>query len=122
MIAAFHRDRLADGMQSTPVDEFLSGLAGTLEAMQQGMFDQAASHRDENVVTEVKTLDEMQAYFEKEQGFVRAKWCEDAATEETLKEFGVTIRCLPYDQSGTEGACVITGKPATTDAIFGKSY
>jgi prolyl-tRNA synthetase len=64
----------------------------------------------------------MRAFFEKDQGFVRAKWCENVETEEVLKNFGVTVRCLPYDQSDTEGVCIVTGKPATTDAIFGKSY
>jgi prolyl-tRNA synthetase len=34
----------------------------------------------------------------------------------------VSIRCLPFDQSGTEGPCVLTGKPATLDAIFAKAY
>ena len=55
-------------------------------------------------------------------GFVLAKWCGDPATEELLQELKVTIRCLPLEQSGTKGKCVITGKEATLDAIFAKSY
>ena len=55
-------------------------------------------------------------------GFVRAKWCEDRETEDLLKESKLTIRCLPFDQPGTEGRCIITGKPATCDAIFAKAY
>jgi prolyl-tRNA synthetase len=55
-------------------------------------------------------------------GFVLAKWCGDPVTEELLKDLKVTIRCLPLKQSGTEGICVLTGKPATIDAIFAKSY
>ena len=39
-----------------------------------------------------------------------------------LKELKITIRCLPLDQSGTEGTCIITGQPATCDAIFAKAY
>ncbi len=122
VVAAFYRDNLEAGMQSTPLDAFLSGLPETFEAMQTGMFKQAASYRSEKLVTSVSSLDEMKTFFEKDQGFVRAKWCEDIQTEELLKEMGVTVRCLPYDQTGTEGTCVITGQPATTDAIFGKSY
>ncbi|MCK4939952.1 MAG: proline--tRNA ligase, partial [Rhodospirillaceae bacterium] len=49
-------------------------------------------------------------------------WCGDASSEEQLKKLSVTIRCLPYDQDGKEGVCVITGKPATVDAIFAKAY
>ena len=55
-------------------------------------------------------------------GFVLAKWCGDPATEEMLSELKVTIRCLPVEQSGTKGRCILTGKEATLDAIFAKSY
>jgi prolyl-tRNA synthetase len=122
VVAIFHRDNLDAGTQSTPVEDFVANLSQTFETMQQGMFDAAAGYRTEKLITEAKTLDEMRAFFEKDQGFVRAKWCENVETEEVLKNFGVTVRCLPYDQSDTEGVCIVTGKPATTDAIFGKSY
>ena len=38
VVAAFHRDNMDSGMQSTPVEDFLSNLPQTLEAMQTGMF------------------------------------------------------------------------------------
>jgi len=34
----------------------------------------------------------------------------------------VTIRCLPFEQSGGEGPCVICGRPATVDAVFARAY
>ena len=55
-------------------------------------------------------------------GFVLAKWCGDVETEKMLEELKVTIRCLPLEQSGTEGICILTGKKATLDAVFAKSY
>jgi len=39
-----------------------------------------------------------------------------------LKDFGATIRCIPYEQSGTAGRCVLTAASATMDAIFAKAY
>ena len=54
-------------------------------------------------------------------GFVRGKWCGDKDTEETLKDLSVTIRCLPLSQTVTDGICILTGRPATIDAIFGRS-
>jgi len=39
-----------------------------------------------------------------------------------LSDLKVTIRCLPVNQSGTKGRCILTGKEATIDAIFAKSY
>ena len=55
--------------------------------------------------------------------FVRGKWCgDDAATVDKLKEMKITIRCIPFDQSGTEGICLITGRPATLDVIYARTY
>ena len=54
--------------------------------------------------------------------FVRGKWCGDEETEEKLKEMRLTIRCIPFDQSGSEGECLLTGKKATLDVIYARSY
>ncbi|WP_368660806.1 hypothetical protein [Paracoccus sp. (in: a-proteobacteria)] len=45
-----------------------------------------------------------------------------AEDEEKFKDLNLTIRCIPYRQSGTEGTCILTGKPTTVDAIFAKAY
>jgi prolyl-tRNA synthetase len=55
-------------------------------------------------------------------GFAWCKWCDGAECEEKAAEMKVTIRCIPEEQSGTEGKCVICGKDAKTDVIFAKSY
>ena len=55
-------------------------------------------------------------------GFVLAKWCGDPKTEEMLADMKITIRCIPTEQSGTKGRCILTGQEATLDAIFAKSY
>ena len=54
--------------------------------------------------------------------FVRGKWCGDSATEEILKSMRITIRCVPFDQSGTTGKCLLTGKDATMDVIYARTY
>lgn len=103
-----------------------------LEEMQKGYFAQAAHYRDAHIRTDITTLDQLKAFFtpknpdkpEIHGGFVLAKWCGDPASEKILDELDlkVTIRCLPLKQSGTQGKCLLTGKPATLDAIFAKSY
>lgn len=101
-----------------------------LSSMQKNLFDQAKTHRDQHVYTNITNFEELKAFFtpkneakpEIHGGFVKAKWCGDSETEELLKDLKVTIRCLPLEQSGTEGKCVLTGRPATLDAIFAKSY
>jgi prolyl-tRNA synthetase len=34
----------------------------------------------------------------------------------------VTIRCLPDQQSGSVGQCILTGAPAIIDAVFARAY
>ena len=53
---------------------------------------------------------------------MRAKWSGDPASLKLLDDLGVTVRCIPFDQDGKPGACVLTGKPATQDAIFARAY
>lgn len=106
-------------------EEIIPYVITTLGEIQANYYAQAKAFRDSHVKTDIKTLDGLKAFFGNPAnvGFVRAKWCGDPKTEYILKEeFKVVIRCLPEDQSGTEGTCVLTGKPATLDAIFGRSY
>ena len=73
----------------------------------------------------------MREYFSKQNAFltdnngvafVRGKWCEDPETEALLKEMKITIRCIPEDQTHTEGECLLTGRKATLDVIYARSY
>jgi hypothetical protein len=54
--------------------------------------------------------------------FVRGKWCGDPESEEILKAMKITIRCIPFDQTNTKGECLLTGKEATMDVIYARSY
>jgi len=120
-----HRDK-----EKVAVDQIGTRIPTILDEIQQNYFDQAKKFLDANIRKDITTLDDMRQFFtpknsakpEIHGGFVKAKWCGDPETEEMLKEFKVTIRCLPLDQSGTEGKCILTGKPATIDAIFAKAY
>jgi len=113
-----------------PIGELTQTVLRVLEEIQQSYFDEALAYRDQHLVTDIDNFDDFKAFFtaknsekpEPHGGFVRAKWSEDPESEALLEELKVTIRCLPLDQSETEGNCVLTGKPAKTDAIFAKAY
>ena len=108
------------------MDVFVGAVPEHLEAIQKQLFNDAAALQGSRLETGISDFAAFKAYFDTEDasklGFVRAKWCGDAETEEQLKKLSVSIRCLPYDQDGVEGVCVITGKPASLDAIFAKAY
>jgi prolyl-tRNA synthetase len=102
----------------------------TLDDIQRSYFEQAKAFLDSHINRDIKDFEEFRRFFtpQDEQkpeihgGFVLAKWSGAPEALEALSELKVTVRCLPLEQSGTEGQCVVTGKPATKDAIFAKAY
>jgi prolyl-tRNA synthetase len=129
-VCVIRRDKMAEGKRFLLRDEFVQGVEAELAAIQQNMFDQALAYQKARTVTNIATKKDFDAYFAKDaentfvggQGFVRAKWCGDPASLKSLDEYGVTIRCIPFDQDGKTGTCVLTGAPATQDVIFARAY
>ena len=125
------RDREHKAKESVAVTEVRDLICGLLDEIQQSYFSQASTYRDSHMNTSVSSYEEFKAYFSTKKqgdaicgsGFVKAKWCEDEeASKELLSELKVTVRCLPLEQSNTEGVCILTGRPATRDAIFARAY
>lgn len=122
-----------EGKKILKTEEFVTSVSERLEFLQNEMFKRAKERLEQNIRTDIKTPEEFAAYFangnewieDDKQGkvaFVRGKWCDDPATEELLKAMKITIRCIPFDQSGTTGKCLLTGKDATLDVIYARSY
>ena len=115
-------------------DEFVRTVAERLEKLQKEMFAKARARLEKNVRIDIKTKKEFEEYFANsnvwiEEGkagkvaFVRGKWSGDPNSEELLKAMKITIRCIPFDQSGTKGECLLTGKQdAEIDVIYARSY
>lgn len=130
VVMLMRRDRPHKEKKKVAFTELAKTVVQELNDLHHSLFNQAKTYRDQHIYTHLKTFEELKAFFtpKKEDkpeihgGFVLAKWCGDTTTEEMLKELKVTIRCLPLKQSGTQGTCILTGKPATLDAIFAKSY
>ena len=123
----------SEAKQVLSKDEFVASVAARLEQIQKQMFQKAKDRLFANIRTDIVTPEAFKAYFEQSnewiedglQGkvaFVRGKWSGDPQSEELLKAMKITIRCIPFDQSGTQGVCLLTGKPATMDVIYARSY
>jgi prolyl-tRNA synthetase len=124
------RDKPHKEKQNMNMQQLLAEVIPMLDDMQNNYYRQAETIRDQHLNRDLETFDDFKKFFtpknadkpEIHGGFVLAKWCGDPETEKLLEELKVTIRCLPLKQSGTEGRCILTGKKATIDAVFGKSY
>ena len=129
-VCVTRRDQMAQGKRFLERPIFVQTVANELAAVQTGLFDQAMVYQRARLALEITNRAEFENYFGKEsdntfttnQGFVRAKWSGDPASFKILDNLGVTVRCIPLDQDNGTGACVLTGAPATQDAIFARAY
>lgn len=122
-----------EGKEIVAFDEFVATVNERLEAIQKNMLEKAKARLFGNIRTDILSPEDFRKYFSEsnvwvedgKQGkvaFVRGKWCGDPESEAILKEMKITIRCIPFDQSNSEGICLLTGKPATMDVIYARSY
>jgi prolyl-tRNA synthetase len=110
-----------------PRDRFLAELPATLEQMQGQYLEDARGFLEDRTTSGITDVEQFREFFSGDDldsgGFVRAPWCEDPETEKVMGELGVSVRCIPFDQNLAEGAkCVISGAPATVEAVFAKAY
>ena len=111
--------------EAVPVAGLETRLSELLEEVQRAMYLRAVEFRRANTYT-TESYDEFKEIMASEKrGFVRVKWAEDSAAELAIKEeTKATLRVIPFDQpeGGVQGTCIYTGKPATCEAIFARSY
>lgn len=124
------RDKPHKEKQKIGLTQLSQEVPALLDAIQKQYYADALKTRESHIRRDIKTFEEFKQFFtpknadkpEIHGGFVWAKWCGDPETEKLLDDLKVAIRCLPLEQSGSKGTCILTGKPATLDAVFAKSY
>jgi len=147
-VTFIRRDDLRDGekirSQQLPLDEFIGAAPQLLADIQATLFREAKGRLDANIITGIKTFDELEAYFgagpgdEEEdddtglgsgqfKGWVRAPWSRPEgaaldAIDERLKRLKLTLRNVPMGQSGVTGTCLFTGAPALEEILISRSY
>ena len=130
------RDRtkinLKEWKEIVSFDAFVTTVTERLANIQNNLLKQAEDRLNKNIKSDIQTPEEFEKYFSNQNvfvegekqsvTFVRGKWSGDNDIEEKLKSMKINIRCIPFEQSGTEGVCLVTGKPATIDVIYARSY
>ncbi|WP_312281994.1 proline--tRNA ligase [Oscillibacter sp.] len=105
-----------------PLAELETAAKKLLDEIHDNMYAMALKNREDNTF-DIKTPAEAKAIAEGKGGFLRSKWCGEEACEVAMKEqAGVTSRCMPLVQSGTEGVCPVCGKSCKTDIFWGVAY
>jgi prolyl-tRNA synthetase len=93
-----------------------------LKEIQQNLYNDALKYREQHI-TRVNSWDEFVKTLNEKGGFVSAHWDGTAETENAIKEkTKATIRCIPLNNPGEEGLCILSGKPSKERVLFAIAY
>jgi prolyl-tRNA synthetase len=135
-VALLRRDalwNLETGKLATTFPEreaFLDQAPGLLEAIQAGLFEEAAQRRDANITRGLTEWDAVVDHFKsggKYPGWVEVQWSKPTGEEltrvvERLKAHQLTIRNVPCDAEAANGACIFTGASAVERILVARAY
>ena len=109
-----------DGKSFVPLAGLTDVISDTLKDIQNNLLARAIEFRDANI-SEPSDYDSFREAAT--QGFARAWWCGNIACEDKVKDdIKATTRCIPLDQPGGGGTCIVCGKPAEEIVIFARAY
>lgn len=120
-VALARRDRPGrEGKSFVPQTQIDTQVADMLADIQTSLLAKARTFREENTyaVTEYSELVDVV-----QNGWAEAWWCGSAECEAKVKEdTKATTRCIPLEQPGGKGVCVVCKEPATQKVIFARAY
>lgn len=121
MVVLARRDQPGkEGKQVVARAALAQTLSALLSDIQAALLQKATAFRDAHTI-DIHSYAELQEGVN--QGFVRGWWAGSNEDEKRIQEeTKATLRCLPQEQPGGSGICFYTGKPATRQAIFARSY
>jgi prolyl-tRNA synthetase len=127
--AAFVARRDTGESRAMPITTLVESIGEQLKSIQDHLFTKALAMREANTV-ELANEKEFRAYFQPDDeqgrsvggGFAKCWFSSEQEVQGLLDELKVTIRCIPLDAAQGTGTCFVTGKPASTQAIFAKAY
>ncbi len=109
-----------EGKSFLPMDQISQGVKDLLADIQASLLKRASDFRDAHIF-EPKDYEELKTIVE--EGWAYSWWCGDPACENKVKEdTKATTRCIPMDQPGGKGKCIVCGKEATEKVHFAKAY
>lgn len=115
------RDRPGkEGKSFVPQQGIAAAVSQLLEEIQKSLHDRALEVRKAHTMEPAEYGEFKKAV---ETGFAFAWWCGSADCEAKIKEeTKATMRCIPLEQPGGSGQCILCGKPAREKAIFARAY
>jgi len=109
-----------EGKTTLGLDDVAEAVPQALDAIQDALYNRALEFRKQHTARP-ETYDELTDAVQ--QGFAWAWWCGSEECEARVKDdTSATIRCIPFEQPGGRGKCIVCGGPAEEQAIFARAY
>jgi prolyl-tRNA synthetase len=108
------------GKSFAPQTQLAAQVGEILDQIHKSLYERALTFRKANTY-DPKDYTELAEAVQK--GWALAWWCGSAECEAKVKEdTKATTRCIPLDQEGGQGTCIVCGQPATQKVIYGRAY
>ena len=120
-VMAARRDILGrEGKSFLPQENIYESVSALLETIHTALFERAKAFRDSHIF-EAATYEELTQAVQN--GWAYAWWCGSGECEDRVKEdTKATTRCIPLDQPGGSGKCVVCGHDASEKVYFARAY
>jgi len=120
-VALARRDRPGKAGKVFVSQDQLSGrVAELLAEIHTSLFERAVAFRDANI-HDPKDYAELTQVVQN--GWAFSWWCGSAACEAKVKEdTKATTRCIPLEQPGGSGPCIVCGERAVEKVYFARAY
>ena len=104
-------------------DSIVSTLQNMLNNIQESMLNKAQNFQQTHT-TQVENYDDFQQALQQNiPGLISAHWDGTTATEQKIQQdTQATIRCIPLNNTQTEGTCIYSGKTSFQRVLFAKAY
>ncbi len=109
-----------EGKSFLPQENIEQSVSDLLAKIHTSLYEKAKAFRDSHIY-EPKDYEELKNIVQN--GWAFSWWCGDPACEAKVKEdTKATTRCIPMEQPGGKGKCIVCGKEATEKVYFAKAY
>jgi len=110
-----------DGKSFLSQDNLAESVGNLLSTIHTSLYEKAKAFRDSHIF-DPKDYEELKTVVQ-EKGWALSWWCGDPACEAKVKEdTKATTRCIPMEQPGGHGKCIVCGKEASEKVYFAKAY
>ena len=104
------------------LNKFPETLEKMLEDIQQNMYQECVK-RNKQRTSVAMNMEEFIQKINENQGYIKTMWCGEEKCENKIKEkTGAHSRCIPFTQEYLSDTCVVCGKKAQKEVIWGRQY